>query len=101
MTANPQFTIRGTGEACRLPCNQFTVDALLDAADTALRLDDAGAGVVRVEVTGQGVTLHLQQPPPAALGLYCYESRRRVAGAVERIGRAQYRGMTLEWRVAG
>ena len=102
MTGNPaRFCVATTG-ATRLPCNGRTTQLLLDAANAALLLDDAGAGVVRAEVTEYGATLYLQQPPPAALGLYCVQGRRRVPAprVVEHFGRADFNGVTLEWGVA-
>lgn len=101
MTGNPA-RIACSRSSTRLPCNRHTVDCLLDAANAALLLDESGVGVIRAEVTPWGATLHLQQAPPAELGLYCVEGRRRVAAprVVEQFGRAQFKGVTLEWRVA-
>lgn len=104
MTGNPaRFAVASSG-ATRLPCNDHTTKSLLDAANAALLLDDAGAGVIRAEVTEYGATLHLQQPPPAELGLYVTESRQVIGLSnprrVVRIGRADFRGVTLEWVVA-
>ena len=100
MTGNPARLAVATTGRTRLPCNDRTTHLLLDAANAALLLDDAGAGVVRAEVTEYGATLYLQQPPPAALGLYCVQGGRATPGRTEYFGRADFRGVTLEWVVA-
>lgn len=103
MTGNHARFAVATSGTTRLPCNDHAVQMLLDAANAALLLDEAGAGVIRAEVTAQGATLHLQQKPPDELGLYCVEGRRRAGpldASTEHFGRTQFKGVTLEWQVA-
>ncbi|MCK5772025.1 hypothetical protein [Algiphilus sp.] len=98
MTGNPQRP------QTRFPCNRHAVDRLLDAADVTLQLDEAGAGVVGAHLSPHGVTLILQQAPPAHLGLSVYDGVRSTHDGhglrSQWVGRALLRGVMLEWRSA-
>jgi hypothetical protein len=90
----------GRRQRCKLPCNEYAFWQLQLASVALQDLDHSHCAVTRIELTGNGPTLYLQQPPAEGVVASIHELvHSELGGERVKIARARFQGCTLEWRL--